>query len=89
MGFELGDWVDKIQGYSNVLNIFQFKNKGDGKKPWSFKHENEKGHIIEIRNSEWSSYENGKEIVGHNPNELKIHLLKQLSKDELIDLIMG
>ena len=53
-----------------------------------YKDENKKGQIVEVRNSEWTLYENGKETVGKNPNGLKRHLLKQLSKDELISLIM-
>jgi len=85
---DLGTMVDKIKGYDEVLTMFEFEHKGSGDKPWSIKHENKKGQIVEVRNSEWTLYENGKETVGKNPNGLKRHLLKQLSKDELISLIM-
>jgi len=85
---DLGDMVDKIKGYDEVLTMFEFEHKGAGDKPWSIKHKNKKGQIVEVRNSEWTLYENGKETVGKNPNGLKRHLLKQLSKDELISLIM-
>ena len=85
---DLGDMMDKIKNYDNVLTMFEFEHQGPGDKPWSIKHENKKGQVVEVRNSEWTIYENGKEIVGESPNELKRHLLKQLSKEELIDLVM-
>ena len=85
---DLGTMMDKIKGYDEVLDMFGFKHKGTGRKSWSIKHENKKGQIVEVRNSEWTLYENGKEIIGKNPNGLKRHLLKQLSKKDLIDLIM-
>lgn len=88
MGFDLADMIDKIQGYDEVLTMFEFKRKGSGTSPFSIKHENKKGQIVEVRNSEWTIYEGKKIVNGTSPDSLKRHLLKQLSKDELIDLIM-
>ena len=85
---DLGSMVDKMKNYDEVLTMFEFEHQGPGTKPWSIKHENKKGQIIEVRNSEWTLYENGKETTGKGPNKLKKYLLKQLSKDELINLIM-
>jgi len=85
---DLGTIVDKIVEYNEVLTMFEFKQKGNGKIPWSVKHENKKGQIVEVRGSEWTLYENDEKVIGKSPDELKRHLLKQLSKDELIELIM-
>ncbi len=84
----LEDVADNIKRYDDVLTMFEFKEKGDGIKPWSIRHENKKGQVIEVRMSDWTLYEKEKETVGKNPNGLKRYLLKQLSKDELINLIL-
>lgn len=88
MGFSMDEMMDKITGYDEVLTMFEFKHKGSGNKSWSIQHENKKGQIVEIRDSEWTLYENDEKVIGKSPDELKRQLLKQLSKDELINLIM-
>ena len=89
MNFMLGDMLDKIVGYVDILKDFGFKDNGTGTKPWSISHINDDGVIIDTRNSEWTMYKNGKEIVGKTPEELHRLLLSDLSKEDLIEIALG
>jgi len=85
----VGDMLDKIVGYDKILKQFNFEKNGTGKKSWSHSHKDSNGVVIDIRNSEWTMYKNGEEIVGNIPDELHKLLLSDLSKEQLIELLIG
>ena len=74
MGFNVGDILDKIISYEKILEEYNYVNKGSGNKAWSIQHVKENSSI-EIRNSEWTYYENEHEIkTGTSPETLKLFL---------------
>ena len=84
MGWSLGDMLDKIISYNDTLEKFGYvQNKSGGIKPWSILWEKD-NCSIEIRDSEWTYYENGKEIkVGFNPKPLEEYLLSRVGQYEI------
>ncbi len=76
--------LDKMDDYNKVMSSFNFKQDGDGDKPWSLKFINKKT-VVEIRNSEWTlTKSNSRSWTGKQPEELKKLLLGFLTKKELI-----
>lgn len=73
----VGDMVDRIQAYNEVLKKYAFVGNGTGIKAWSHRHTGPKGHNVDIRGSDWTLYDaEGQEMAtGTTPTELKWCLL--------------
>lgn len=71
MGWDLGETLDKIQNYNQILTDFGFDSAGPGIKLWSISHVKDY-RAIEIQGSGWTYYENGVEIsTGDTPETLR------------------
>ncbi len=87
----LGDMLDKIDGYRKILEDRGYVVKeGGGKKPWSVLAVHSDGTCIEQRASEWTLYDKDyKEIAtGKQPESLQMYFLSKLNKSELIKVIL-
>ena len=89
--WSLGDMMDKILGYDDILNRFKFIHKGSGDKPWSINFEHEDGRTIETRNSEWTAYDSEKKelMTNNTPESLNRYLLSFMNKEELIEYVVS
>jgi len=83
MGQTLNDIVDKIEKYNEILKRFKYikNDKFDGDKPWSKRYDHENNSRIEVRSSDWTYYENNKELkVGTDYKTLEEYL-NNINKD--------
>lgn len=63
---DLGDMLDKITGYDDVLKEYGYIHSGDGKAPWSIRYTNEKtGWFVDTRNSEWKLFAGKVTLTGN------------------------
>lgn len=88
--WDVGEAVDKINDYKRILKIHNYHKNGDGEKPWSFKFEHENGTSIEINDTGWTKYTNERKVwaTGNGPRSLESYLLNNMTKYDIIELIM-
>ena len=74
---DLGDMLDRIQGFEDVMKAHNYAWAGrDGKTPWSHQWDHTNGTAIDVRGSDWTFYSRIGEVlkVGDSPAELEAYL---------------
>jgi hypothetical protein len=79
--------MGSISAYDELFKQFGYTYSGWGDRAWSRKMVSEDGAEIEYRGSDW--YYSGPRGMhdGNNAKELKLFLLAELNKDQLIALL--
>lgn len=69
---DLGQILDKIVDYNNVVKHRNFIKKGTGDIPWSIRYVNEEGTYVEIAGNEWKMYDSNHDLLdfGTTPEDL-------------------
>lgn len=91
MATSLGDILDSILGYRQIIEENGFKEDGLGDLSWSHRYINEKGDALEFNASGWVLYDaSGAEPhIGRTHQQLREHFLQTKTKEELILLLMA
>jgi hypothetical protein len=81
--------MDGIVAYANLFKQFGYVSGGSGTTAWSHRVTKTDGSTIEYRGTDWSYTGPRGSHTGRNATDLKAFLLSDLSREELVKLLMA
>ena len=71
---DIGQVLDKITAYRNIIQQYSFEENGTGNLPWSHRYIGQGGLVLEISGSLWKTYDNVGDTIdmGTTPEELAV-----------------
>lgn len=81
--------MDGVAAYINLFKQFGYVAAGTGTTAWSHRVTKNDGSAIEYRGTDWSYTGPRGQHTGRNATDLKAFLLADLSREELVKLLMA